>query len=247
MDNAFHVSTSDLLPVTPSSLDRELAVSEDCPSVLFFTSGTTGPPKGVLHARRFLNDYALSAKTSSTDELCLIPRGAFWAVYFTQQFRMLCMGIKVEIQDFGRHYDLIWERLRERNGTRILLSPTFWYGMMEHFQRHISKLPEATVREYIEGVRYLRDACVTGAMPANHLKMFWQEIRGGRPLRVQYGSTETQEISICDPQSSESSKVQSTLGFSMTCSLTLSWPSPISECHFPAWSSSCHKERKERC
>ncbi|KAK2612065.1 hypothetical protein QQS21_001914 [Conoideocrella luteorostrata] len=189
-----------LLPITSYTLDPAIAVSEDCPSILFFTSGTSGPPKGVLHARRTINKYTQLDEMGPNDEICLIPRGAFWSIYFTKIFQMLLIGVRIEIHNFGRNYNLIWEKLRERTGTKIVLSPTFWYGMMEYFHKHISKLPEPTISEYVQGVQYLRDACATGAMPSTRIKKFWQDLRGGRPLKVQYGSTETQEISICDEE-----------------------------------------------
>ena len=197
---------SNLLPLTSYTLDPSLTVSEECPSIVFFTSGTTGPPKGVLHPRRTITKYALTSKTEppAEDEICLIPRGAFWSLYFTKLFQMLLSGVRVEIQNFGRNYDLIWEKFRERTGTKIVLSPTFWYGMMRYFEDHISKLPEAVIREYVEGFRYLRDVGMTGAMPSNRLREFWLELGGGRPLKVQYGITETQEISVWEEGSGAS-------------------------------------------
>jgi malonyl-CoA/methylmalonyl-CoA synthetase len=197
---------NNLLPVTSYTLDPALAVSEETPSILFFTSGTTGPPKGVLHARRTINKYARQDATApqSNDELCIIPRGAFWSIYFTKLFQMLLTGIRVEIHNFGRNYYLIWEKLREQTATKIVLSPTFWYGMMVYFQRHLSvELPRDVVDEYVMGAQYLRDACATGAMPSGRVKEFWREIRGGRPLKVLYGSTETQEIAMCDMESED--------------------------------------------
>lgn len=160
-------------------------------------------------------------ETEPNDELCLIPRGAFWSIYFTKLFQMLLTGIRIEIQNFGRHYNLIWEKLREQTGTKIVLSPTFWYGMMKYYQNHISKLPEPTVREYIQGVQYLRDACATGAMPSNRVKEFWQDLCGGRPLRVLYGSTETQEISVCDEESGSAEVRHSTLCATLATLATL--------------------------
>ncbi|KAF4989212.1 hypothetical protein FGRMN_9269 [Fusarium graminum] len=179
------------------TLDSSLAVDEVYPSILFFTSGTTGPPKGVLHARKTINKYARMPEAGNNDEVCLIPSGAFWSVYFTKVFQMLLTGVRIEIQNFGRNYNLIWDKLREKTATKIVLSPTFWYGMMHYYQESLSKLPEPAIKEYTEGVQYLRDACATGAMPSAKLKEFWQRLRG-RPLKVLYGSTETQEISICD-------------------------------------------------
>ncbi|KAF7192264.1 Malonate--CoA ligase ACSF3, mitochondrial [Pseudocercospora fuligena] len=187
---------SKLAPVTSYFLEKSLSVGEDTPSILFFTSGTTGPPKGVLHARRTINKYARNSTTEASDEVCLIPRGTFWSIYFTKLFQMLLLGVRVEIQNFGRNYDLIWEKLRQRNSTKIVLSPTFWYGMMTHYNTHIITQDERTRMDYVEGFRYLRDACITGAMPSAKLKEFWRELRGGRPLKVLYGTTETQEISV---------------------------------------------------
>ncbi|KAF7617987.1 hypothetical protein AFLA_006894 [Aspergillus flavus NRRL3357] len=192
-------TSSNLRPAKSYRLDSTLAVSEETPSILFFTSGTTGPPKGVLHSRRTINKYAhMETEPATNDDICIIPRGAFWSIYFTKLFQMLLAGVRVEIQNFGRNYNLIWERLREQAGTKIVLSPTFWYGMMLHYESHISKLPEQVIQDYIDGVRYIRDACATGAMPSSRVKQFWQEMRGGKPLRVLYGSTETQEIAMWD-------------------------------------------------
>ena len=60
------------------------------------------------------------------------------------------------------------------------------------------------MREYVEGFRYLRDVGMTGAMPSNRLREFWLELGGGRPLKVQYGITETQEISVWEEGSGTS-------------------------------------------
>ncbi|KAK2839208.1 hypothetical protein FQN49_006371 [Arthroderma sp. PD_2] len=192
-----------LRPPTSYTLDPSLAVSEETPSILFFTSGTTGPPKGVLHARRTINRYSrLEEWPEPNDELSIIPRGAFWSVFFTGLFRNLLTGVRIEIHNFGRKYNLIWEKLREKTATRVVLSPTFWYGMMKHFQNNIAGvLPEDEVTEYVNGARHLRDACATGAMLSSGLKEFWRDMRGGRPLREQYGATEVQDIAVCDMES----------------------------------------------
>ncbi|SCO50406.1 related to AMP-dependent synthetase and ligase [Fusarium fujikuroi] len=153
---------------------------------------------GVLHARKTINKYARMAEAGLNDDICLIPSGAFWSVYFTKVFQMLLTGVRIEIQNFGRQYNLIWERFRAKTATKIVLSPTFWYGMMHYFQQNISQLPETEVQEYVEGARHLRDATATGAMPSKRLKEFWRDVRGERALKVLYGSTETQEISVCD-------------------------------------------------
>jgi malonyl-CoA/methylmalonyl-CoA synthetase len=192
---------STLPPATHYILDATLALPAETPSILFFTSGTTGPPKGVLHARRTINKYALAASSSVTaeaqDEICLIPRGTFWSIYFTKLFQMLLLGVRIEIQNFGRNYGLIWEKFRQKSATKIVLSPTFWYGMMVHYKAHIATLQDEGQRaEYVEGLRYLRNVHVTGAMPSARLKDFWRVLRGGRPLRVLYGTTETQEIAV---------------------------------------------------
>lgn len=194
---------STLPPVTHYTLDATLALPAETPSILFFTSGTTGPPKGVLHARRTINKYAHAAAAAAAkeadDEICLIPRGTFWSIYFTKLFQMLLLGVRIEIQNFGRNYDLIWEKFRQKGGTKIVLSPTFWHGMMAHYKAHIAPLEDEGERAaYVEGFRFLREVYVTGAMPSAGLKEFWRGLRGGRPLRVLYGTTETQEIAVAN-------------------------------------------------
>lgn len=185
-----------LAPVSHYQLDATLAMSEDTPSILFFTSGTTGPPKGVLHARRTIYKYARAMSIEAEDEVCVIPRGVFWSIYFTKLFQMLLRGVRIEIQNFGRNYEMIWENFRAKTTTKIVLSPTFWHGLMLHYNTHIMKLSEEERKDYVEGFRYLRDVSITGAMPSVALKQFWKGLRGGRPLKVQYGTTETQEIAV---------------------------------------------------
>ncbi|KAL4929909.1 uncharacterized protein BDV17DRAFT_290263 [Aspergillus undulatus] len=210
-EDAAAASDNNLLPVTSYTLDPALAVPEETPSILFFTSGTSGPPKGVLHARRTINKYARQAEAPEpNDELCIIPRGAFWSLYFTKLFQMLLTGIRVEIHNFGRNYNLIWEKLREQTATKIVLSPTFWYGMMTYFQSHISVvLPRDVVDEYVKGAQQLSDACATGAMLSGPIREFWREMRGGQLLKELYGTTETQEIAVCDM---DSGRVEDDLG-----------------------------------
>jgi malonyl-CoA/methylmalonyl-CoA synthetase len=204
------VADNDVLPVAGYALSPTFVVSEETPSILFFTSGTSGPPKGVLHARRTINKYARQDEARQpNDELCIIPRGAFWSLYFTKLFQMLLTGIRIEIHNFGRNYNLIWDKLREKTATKIVLSPTFWYGMMKYYQTHIStELPQDAVDEYVKGAQHLRDACATGAMLPGPVKEFWREIRGGRLLKQLFGTTETQEIAMCELES-ESVEVRS--------------------------------------
>ncbi|MCJ1363331.1 hypothetical protein MMC16_002438 [Acarospora aff. strigata] len=211
IENGVAAADNDLLPVASYALNPALAVSEETPSILFFTSGTSGPPKGVLHARRTINKYARQDEAPQpNDELCIIPRAAFWSLYFTKLFQMLLTGVRIEIHNFGRNYNRIWDKLREQTATKIVLSPTFWYGMMTCFQTHISvELPQDAVDEYVKGAQHLRDACATGAMLPGPVKEFWREMRGGRLLKQLFGTTETQEIAMCEL---ESGSVENDLG-----------------------------------
>lgn len=224
----------DVPPVTAYSLDSSLPTPEETPSILFFTSGTSGPPKGVLHARRTINKYArLEEEPTSNDEVCIIPRGTFWSIYFTKLFQMLLTGVRVEIQNFGRNYNLIWEKFREKTGTKILLSPTFWYGVMKHYEAHIAGLPHEEIEEYVQGVRHIREATATGAMVSIRVKTFWQDMRGGRPLKVLYGSTETMEMAVWKGASNSDEVSYIAIGVKpcltvILSSLTLECRSPMS-------------------
>jgi malonyl-CoA/methylmalonyl-CoA synthetase len=172
--------TSPLIAVSPA-----IEISPHRPGLLLFTSGTTGPPKGVIHARRLF--YNMRRASSSTD-VFLSHCPPHWIGGTLPLIRHPLAGVRVEM--IPSDPSVIWNRLRDGGVTIFLGPPRLWTLMMRHFQDRIAtNLPSDVVDAYVRGARQLRVAHVTGSMPYNALLRFWREDIG-RPLQVSYGSTE---------------------------------------------------------
>ncbi|KAJ5834119.1 NRPS-like protein biosynthetic cluster [Penicillium robsamsonii] len=173
-------------PILPL-IEETMIVSVERPSILVFTSGTVGPPKGVVHGRRLLALPYTSAQAGIYLN-CI----SLWTVGAVRLVKHTLYARRIEIirPDPG----VLWERLRKGGVAFLAAGIPLWQGLMEYFQQHLDHLPAAQREEYLCGLRGLNTAMVTGGTLFPSRLRFWRDL--GRPLQLCYGATELGRICL---------------------------------------------------
>lgn len=165
-------------------IDQKLTIAPHRPALMLYTSGTSGPPKGVVHTRRLFNDMH---SLSNPDEVVLSHTPPHWASGLVTLIGSVLGGARTEI--VPQNAKAIWGRLREGGVTSLGGSPRFWANMRTYFQDHLSHLPPEERNAYVREFQSLNQAATRGSMPDPGLLRFWRE-KLGRRLHVCYGITE---------------------------------------------------------
>ncbi|KAK0724920.1 hypothetical protein B0H67DRAFT_569137 [Lasiosphaeris hirsuta] len=165
-------------------IDERMTVAASRPSLILFTSGTTGPPKGVVHTRSF---FYFGYGTSNAD-VFLTHRPVHWIGGLRSTINLVANGTRQEVVTSSA--PAIWERIRQGGVTMLCCVIPMWWSLMRHYHDVISPLPENERDAYLQGMRALRVARIGGAMPLPSLLQFWRE-EIGIPLELTYGCTET--------------------------------------------------------
>ncbi|KAK2758037.1 hypothetical protein FQN54_004443 [Arachnomyces sp. PD_36] len=168
--------------VTPK-VDEGIQIAPDRPSLILFTSGTTGSPKGVVHTRKVF----FTGIREPSGDVVLGARSTAYISGVVPPVRHLLTGSRIETMEFEA--GAVWERLRQGGVTILSLGEMFWEEMAQYYGDHISSLPELKREEYLNGIRSLRTARTSGAPSPPPLMKFWQKL--GLRLRNTYALTET--------------------------------------------------------
>ena len=152
--------------------------SED-PAVLLYTSGTTGRPKGCLHAHRsFVNSARVTAESK---DLHAEDRVLASVPFFNAFGSLNCIlesfwaGACIVMQRSFEAADAL-DRIERDRVTVFLGTPTMWIRLREH------------PRFSPERIRSLRTGIVAGARAPQALVEEWRRL--GCDLRVIYGMSE---------------------------------------------------------
>ncbi|KAA8652871.1 uncharacterized protein ATNIH1004_001780 [Aspergillus tanneri] len=174
-------------------VDPAMTITPNTPSAIIFTSGTSGPPKGVVHVRRLFNYTTL--RTEPKTSLCYQP--AHWVSGFLLLIcRPLC-GHRLVISNSS--WGDLWEALRKGGIHGFWGVPTTWEKMKTYFDENIKPQGPEMVQEYLRGIESLETIRVTGAFATPEVKNFWKDLFG-RPMESGYSTTELGGMGIsCVP------------------------------------------------
>ncbi|KGO69113.1 AMP-dependent synthetase/ligase [Penicillium italicum] len=186
-------------------IDRNVSFHSERPALALFTSGTTGPPKGLIHSIRYFNAFV--RELGSSDDVFLYRRPIHNGVGLTDIIRYMLRGNRVDMIDWNSGPERVWKHLQQEEVTILTGSPDFWIRVKEYVEKEISKGSPETLQKSEEALRRLHTTRSSGALTMPSTKRFYRKQMGGRGFVIRFGTTETGPIGLetsCDDQDDSS-------------------------------------------
>ncbi|KAL5363342.1 hypothetical protein BJX96DRAFT_177982 [Aspergillus floccosus] len=173
------------------------------PGLIIFMSGTSGPPKGAIKRRSFLdmNAQAISLWYNiQPSDVVLHTLPVHHATGIGISFMpFLLAGAAIEFQSSGFNPSQIWDRWRRGGLTMFSGVPTMYMRLMRYFEEYIQSRPPPEILEYVNAARAFRIMMSGSAALPFTLQSKWINLLGGKRILERYGSTEFSSVFSVKP------------------------------------------------
>lgn len=186
---------SDLTEQTTRLNNDKAPINPEKGLVLLLTSGTTGPPKGVLHSRKSIlagarNLPSMYSLSSSSTEIALLPQSFLWIAGISFYCGYLLAGASVELCESILSPHFFWERIKAGGITVFSSTPPFYSKLRSFLESELGEESEESRERFVQCIYECRNLVVGSGYLADDLSQYWKRLRRGRPLVNAYGSTE---------------------------------------------------------
>ena len=185
---------------TPCLAPHQIQVSSNAyfelnsSGLVIFTSGTTGPPKGVVRRRGFLHHAAITicdqfglCEGDTVLHMLLVHHAT--GITTTILPFLYCGGC-IEFRSGGFNVTWAWERLRKGGITHFSGVPTMYMRMMQYYEQKLSRVEPNVLAEYVRGLNEIRAMLSGTSALSQPLQRKWTKLRNGRSILTRYGGTE---------------------------------------------------------